>query len=90
MLGFLVAWAVFSENGEDMNKTAQNLHKAKEDKKERVIAYLKTRETITNNDVEDLLEVSDVTAYRYLEELEKEGQIQQIGKTGRAVKYQLR
>jgi Fic family protein len=43
---------------------------------------------ITNNDVEGLLGVSDATATRYLDELEKSGKIRQVGNTGRGVYYE--
>ena len=43
--------------------------------------------TITNNEVEKLLHVSDATATRYLSTLEKEGKIKQSGKTGKGVSY---
>ena len=42
---------------------------------------------VTNDEVEKLLHVSDATATRYLSALEKEGKIQQVGKTGKAVEY---
>lgn len=42
---------------------------------------------VTNDEVEKLLHVSDATATRYLDILEKEGKIKQIGKTGRNVRY---
>ena len=42
---------------------------------------------ITNDEVEKLLGVSDATATRYLEALEQEGAIEQIGKEGRSVYY---
>ena len=45
------------------------------------------KEKITNNDVEKHLNTSDATAERYLNELEKEGKIKQIGKTGKSVYY---
>ena len=38
-------------------------------------------------DVENLLDVSDTTARKYLNELEKEGEIKQIGASGRDVYY---
>lgn len=41
--------------------------------------FLKKRD-ITNDDVEKLLHVSDATATRYLQELEKGGRITQAGK----------
>ena len=42
---------------------------------------------IGDDEVEKLLHVSDATATRYLSELEKEGKIKQVGKTGKAVTY---
>jgi len=43
---------------------------------------------LTNFDLEILLDVSDATAARYLDELEKEGQIRQVGSVGPQVYYQ--
>lgn len=45
---------------------------------------------VVNNDIEKLLGVSDATATRYLEELEKAGKIRQIGAIGQAVHYEKR
>ena len=64
--------------------------KGMEEKKGKILELLKEKNKITNNDVEKLLGVSDATATRYLDELEKQGKIKQIGKTGRAVYYQLK
>jgi len=43
---------------------------------------------VTNDEVEKFLHVSDATAERYLNILEKENKIKQVGKTGKAVTYQ--
>ena len=43
---------------------------------------------VTNDEVEKFLHVSDATAERYLNILEKENKIKQVGKTGKAVIYQ--
>lgn len=43
---------------------------------------------MTNQHVEMYLGISDATATRYLEELEKEGKVRQIGKTGPDVYYE--
>ena len=45
---------------------------------------------ITNDDIEKALGVSDATATRYLDKLEEDGKIVQIGKEGRFVKYHLK
>ncbi len=43
---------------------------------------------ISNDEVEKLLHISDATATRYLETLEKEGKIKQVGKTGKYTHYE--
>ena len=55
--------------------------------KQEILRLFTDQEEITNNDVESLLKVSDATATRYLDELEKEGRIRQIGTEGRSVYY---
>ncbi len=62
----------------------------KQENKDKILRFLNSNERIVNNDVEKLLGVSDSTATRYLDELEKEDKINQIGKTGSAVYYQLK
>jgi len=59
----------------------------KEKNKGRVLEFLHQNGKIKNNDVEILLGVSDSTAERYLDELEKERKIKQHGKIGRSVFY---
>lgn len=49
---------------------------------------LKSAQKISNSEVQSLLKVSDATATRYLDELEKEGLIKQVGKTGQDVYYE--
>ena len=64
--------------------------RVKEKNKEKILKELQNKQKITNNDVEKLLGVSDATATRYLDELEKDGKIRQVGKTGKHVYYLLR
>ena len=68
----------------------------KENNKNKILEFFKSGLTdsanplqITNNDVEKLIGVSDATAERYLNELEQEGKIKQIGLTGQSVHYEL-
>jgi len=61
----------------------------KRENKEKILEFLQENEKITNNDVEKLVNVSDSTAERYLNELEKEGKIKQIGAIGQGVFYRL-
>jgi hypothetical protein len=53
----------------------------------KIMGLFLNKKSITNDDVEKLLHVSDATATRYLSQLEKDGKITQTGKTGHAVTY---
>lgn len=81
---------------ESLNKTQDKpvpdlIAKQKEEKEknlEKILIYFTGHEKVTNDDVEKLLGVSDATATRYLEELEKEGKVRQVGTEGRFVYYE--
>jgi len=60
----------------------------KDENKEKILEALNTRGRLTNDDVEQLVGVSDATATWYLEELEKEGKARMIGDTGSGVYYE--
>jgi predicted HTH transcriptional regulator len=64
--------------------------RVKEERKRTIVESLKNRKRITNNDVEKMLGVSDATAERYLQGLEHEGYIRQIGARGGYVYYEKR
>lgn len=53
-----------------------------------ILAFLQKEGKITNDQVQRLIKVSDATATRYLEILEKRGQVRQLGERGRGVFYQ--
>lgn len=52
---------------------------------EKIVELARARYSITNNDVQILLGVSDATATRYLEELVKTGRLQRKGIRAAAV-----
>lgn len=60
----------------------------KEAHKQSIMEAFATKERLTNNEVEKLLHVSDATATRYLDDLEKEGKVRQVGETGAHVYYE--
>ncbi len=62
---------------------------AKIENKSKILEFLNDNEKITNNDIEELCNVSNATAERYLDQLEKEGKIKQIGTVGQSVYYQV-
>ena len=61
--------------------------KEKQKNKDKVFAFVRKNRKVKNGDVEKMLGVSDATAERYLDELEKEGKIKQVGKIGQGVFY---
>lgn len=65
-------------------------NKNKKKRKKEILYFLMRNGKVRNNDVEKMLGVSDSTAEKYLNELEKEGKILQNGKTGRNVFYTLK
>lgn len=69
----------------------------KEENKRKILEFFESpssakasegRGKVANDDIENLLGVSDATVTRYLDELEKEGRIRQVGRTGRHVYYE--
>jgi len=71
----------------DFNRRMQEI---KETRKQGILKELEKRSKIKTNEVADLFEVSRATAFRYVEELEKQGKIEQIGAFGRNVEYRIK
>ena len=59
----------------------------KSENKQKILAFIQAHGKIQNNDVEKLAGVSNATAERYLDELEKEGKLTQHGVIGQGVFY---
>ena len=55
--------------------------------KKKILEFVQEHGKIQNNDVEKLAGVSNATAERYLDELEKEGKLTQHGTIGQNVFY---
>lgn len=62
----------------------------KRENKEKILALLAERKELSNSDIREALGVSDRSVIRYMDELEKEGQAEQAGNTGRGVLYRLK
>lgn len=60
---------------------------AKQRNLDKILETFGPEDEITNNSVEHLLGVSDASAERYLDELEKAGKLRQVGRTGKYVIY---
>jgi hypothetical protein len=70
-----------------LEKAKLAIQSRKRKKLDKIMNLFAKQTSISNNDVQKLLYVSDATATRYLGILIKEGKIKQEGKTGKAVSY---
>lgn len=70
-----------------LEKAKLTIQLRKQKKLLKIMGLFTKKKSITNDDVEKLLHVSDATATRYLSALEKQGKIMQLGKTGHSVTY---
>ena len=99
-IGGTIVWILARKKVRDLEKKLQKKNpleafsqkqkEEKESRKSRILKLLQKQEAITNNDVEKMLGVSDATATNYLQELEDENKIEQIGERGRYVSYRLK
>jgi predicted HTH transcriptional regulator len=77
-----------SKKMSELSKEAKiAINKRKDKRKTRIMELANKQEKITNDNVEDMFCISDSTARTYLNELEHEGKLNQVGVTGRGVYY---
>jgi len=58
--------------------------------KDKITALLRERGKLSNSEIREALGVSRRSATRYLDELEAEGKVEQVGNIGRSVVYRLK
>ncbi|MBI2674659.1 MAG: winged helix-turn-helix transcriptional regulator [Candidatus Yanofskybacteria bacterium] len=62
----------------------------KEENKEKIPALLREKDELSNSDIREALGVSPKTVVNYLDELEREGKVEQVGDIGQGVRYRLK
>jgi len=95
IVGIILGWYFGRRKKEKMiskhiSSRSSEPEEVKQGNEEKILKFIQENQKITNNDVEKLLEVSDATAERYLDKLEKEGKLNQVGATGQGVYYILK
>ena len=61
----------------------------KEQNKEAILGLMESgNQPLTNEHIRQMLGISEATATRYLDEMEKEGKVKQVGRTGAHVFYE--
>lgn len=92
-MGILLLWRWKQSNqvkgtyNNNLNRWNIERDEEKAERKDRIMQIFVNRQETRNDEVQKLLGVSDATATNYLEELEREGKITQIGKIGHSVSY---
>jgi len=62
----------------------------KNSNKEKILEFLQNKNEAGNDDIREHLGVSRRSVARYLDELESEGKVEQVGDIGRSVTYRLK
>lgn len=70
-----------------LDKAKSKIQERKRKKLDKIMSLFAILPQVTNKDVQKSLRVIKRTATRYLDQLEKEGKITQVGKTGKSVIY---
>ena len=71
-------------------KSAVETASQKEERKQKALAMIQERDGVSNSEIREALGVSSRTAVRYLDELEADGKVEQVGEAGHAVTYRLK
>jgi len=77
------------ETGAGICKSALDQTVRKNSNKQKILELLSNAD-LSNSEIREVLNVSRRSTARYLDELEKENKVEQIGEIGRGVKYKLK
>jgi predicted HTH transcriptional regulator len=69
------------------NRTIVDRSRHKLANKQKILNYINNKGRASNAELRELIGVTDRTIVRYMDELERDGKIRQIGGTGRGVVY---
>lgn len=71
----------------DICKDVSDQTVKKRENKEKILVLLREKGNVSNEDIREHLGVTSRTVVNYMDDLEKEGQVEQVGETGRGVVY---
>ena len=57
---------------------------------DKIISLFSEKDEVSNNEIREALGVASRTVVRYMDELENQGKVKQVGKTGHTVVYKLK
>lgn len=91
VIGFALGYVArgFSRVDDKFANAAMKRVDERDEKLHKVREFVERRGEVSNNDIEQEFSVSDATATRYMDALEKEGFVEQTGK-GRSIVYRVK
>jgi len=78
------------ETNEGICAVAMGKSKEKMENKQRILEFLREKGRASNAEIRELLKVSEKTVCNYMDELEKAGEVRQVGETGKWTYYELK
>lgn len=81
---------VESDDKEGICSFSNEQAQEKEQNKKKIMELFREKGQLNNTDVRDAFSVSARTAVNYMDELERENKVKQVGKTGQNVIYRLK
>lgn len=94
IIGIAVVAVLLSRKGREATvgicATAIGLDAKKRGNKEKILALLAEKSELSNSGIREALGISERSVVRYMDELEREGKVKQVGNTGRGVTYRLK
>jgi len=79
----LGAYQLLGKEGKPFDIPVSKQTEEKEHNKEAILGLMESgNQPLTNEHIRQMLGISEATATRYLDEMEKEGKVKQVGKTG--------
>lgn len=94
LIGIVIVALLLTRKGRQtavgMCATALDQTVRKNVNKEKAVSFFREKGHVSNAELREALGISERSAVRYMDELEKEGKVEQVGNTGRGVTYRLK
>lgn len=101
ILGIIIVAVLLTQSGRERVKgicaAVVGVDAKKRENKERILKLFEMapstslgNKSISNADIRSALGISERSVVRYMDELEREGKVEQVGPTGRSVSYRLK
>ncbi|MEA2089091.1 MAG: winged helix-turn-helix transcriptional regulator [Patescibacteria group bacterium] len=73
-----------------LKKAREHIQKRRQKRLDKILIALKEKNKLSNREIKKIVRISEATITRYMDILEKQNKVKQIGKEGRSVYYELK